>query len=267
MHTSHALNVITLKAPRSHNRLQHFSRYSASFFLASFLTFSLAAVAASPVTSANDTPIATPESQDVDSSSLVALSQWLRAENYDIRSLLVVKSDKLIFERYTNKLTRDHNYELYSVTKTVAALLAGMLIKEGRIGLDDGIASVITADRPDLAAQVANKQAIQLRHVLSMSSGLAYDFAPEGDPIYYGASDRLKLVADTDMRFAPSTSFEYTDVNPVFAAAMFSAAAGQPLQACGRAIVQITEHEELHMGACRRPRSGLGGVGSAFTTY
>lgn len=231
MQTFHALNVITLKAPRPRSRWHRVSRCSASLFLASFLTFSMAAVAAGPVTSANDIAMAAPESQGVDSSSLVALSQWLRAENYAVRSLLVVKNDKLIFERYTNKLTRDHNYELYSVTKTVAALLAGMLINEGRIELDDNIASIITIARPDLATQVANKQAIQLRHVLSMSTGLAYDFAPEDDPIYYGAPDRLKLIANTDTRFAPGTSFEYTDVNPVFAAAMLSSAAGQPLQA------------------------------------
>ena len=231
MHIPYVQNGIALKTSRSRSRLQYFSRYSASLFLAGVLTFPSIAVAANPATSANDFPMATPESQGVESSTLVALSKWLREENYDIRSLLVIKDDKLIFERYTNELTRDHNYELYSVTKTVVALLAGMLIEEGRIALDDNITSVISEARPDLAVQVADKQAIQLRHVLSMSTGLAYAFDPEGDPIYYGAPDRLKLIADTGKRFAPGTSFEYTDVNPVFAAAMLRAAADEPLQA------------------------------------
>ncbi|SDL05905.1 CubicO group peptidase, beta-lactamase class C family [Modicisalibacter muralis] len=173
---------------------------------------------------------ATPESQGVDSRQLVALSQWLREEDYDVRSLLIVKDNKLVFERYTRNLTRDHNYELYSVTKTITALLAGILIEEGRIGLDDSIAEVIADYRPDLAASVADKDDITLHHVLSMSSGLAYDFDPEGDPIYYGAPDRLKLIADTGRRFPPGSEFEYTDVNPVFAAAMLSAAAGMPIQ-------------------------------------
>lgn len=179
---------------------------------------------------ASDLPEVTPGEYGVDAERLVELSAWLRDDGLDVRSLLLVKDGELVFERYTDQLTRDHNYELYSVTKTVTALLAGMLIEDGRIALDDDIASVIGDYRPDLAERVANKDDIALRHVLSMSSGLAYDFDPEGDPIYYGADDRLELVADTTTRFAPGSDFEYTDVNPVYAAAMLSAAADRPLE-------------------------------------
>ncbi|HEC46260.1 MAG TPA: class C beta-lactamase-related serine hydrolase [Pseudomonas xinjiangensis] len=230
MHNLHSLVDSSPKTLHSRGNPQPLSRYGAWLFLASVLIFPLTAVAAGQKALKNDLPVDTPENQQVDSRPLVQLSEWLREEGYDIRSLLVVKNGKLVFERYTNELTRDHNYELYSVTKTVVALLAGMLIEEDRIDLDDDIASVITNYRPDLAKQVADKNAIQLRHVLSMSSGLAYDFAPENDPIYFGSPDRLKLIADTDTRFAPGSDFEYTDVNPVFAAAMLSAAAGKPIQ-------------------------------------
>lgn len=179
---------------------------------------------------ATDLPSATPAEHDVEAGRLMALSEWLRKDGLDVRSLLLVRDGELIFERYTDDLTRDHNYELYSVTKTVTALLAGMLIEDGRIALDDDIASVIGDYRPDLAERVAHLDDIELHHVLSMSSGLAYDFDPEGDPIYYGANDRLALVADTTTRFAPGSDFEYTDVNPVYAAAMLSAAADRPLE-------------------------------------
>lgn len=231
MRNDHSLGAAALKALGARGRCQHVSRYSASLLLAGALALPCTAMAASQSAPATDLPVSTPESQGVDSATLIALSQWLREENYDIRSLLVVKDNALILERYTHELTRDHNYELYSVTKTVVALLAGMLIEEGRIGLEDDIASIITDERPDLAEQVADKQAIQLRHVLSMASGLAYDFDPEDDPIYFGSPDRLKLVANTDTHFAPGSDFEYTDVNPVFATAMLSAAANEPLQA------------------------------------
>jgi CubicO group peptidase (beta-lactamase class C family) len=62
-----------------------------------------------------------------------------------------VKDDKLAFERYSGALDRDYNYELYSITKGVTALVAGMLIDEGRLRLDDKVGDRIAKSRPDLA--------------------------------------------------------------------------------------------------------------------
>lgn len=178
---------------------------------------------------AGELETAQPEQLGVDSRPLLHLSRWLREQQLDIRSLLVLKDGKLIFERYTDDLSRDHNYELYSITKTITSLLAGMLIQEGRLSLDDNIYDVLSKFRPDLKEQLQDKRDITLRHLLSMSSGLHYDFNPENDPIYYGSPDRLKLVAGTTPKVAPGSEFEYTDVNPVFVAAMVSAAAGMPI--------------------------------------
>ena len=178
-----------------------------------------------------DLPPAWPESVGVDSAPLVRLSKWIRREGLDVRSFLVVKDGKLIYERYSQGLTRDHNYELYSITKNVTALAAGVLVDEGRTRLDEKIAPVLVKARPDLAPAFADKQAIELRHVLSMSTGLHYNFKPTDDPIYYGAPDRLKLAAETTPEKPPGQAFDYTDVNPILAAATLGADAGMPLQA------------------------------------
>jgi CubicO group peptidase (beta-lactamase class C family) len=177
-----------------------------------------------------DLPSAAPESVGVDSRPLVQLSEWIRKENLDVRSFLVVKDGKLIFERYEKGLTRDHNYELYSITKNVTALAAGVLIDEGRTRLDEKVAPVLAKARPDLKEAFADKQAIELRHVMSMSTGLFYNFKPTDDPIYYGAPDRLKLAAETTAKRPPGEAFEYTDVNPILASAMLGADAGMPLE-------------------------------------
>ncbi|BEP50494.1 hypothetical protein GmRootV116_41900 [Variovorax sp. V116] len=174
---------------------------------------------------------AVPEAVGVDSRPLVRLSEWIRKEDLDVRSFLVVKDGKLVFERYSWGLGRDHNYELYSITKNVTALAAGVLIDEGRSRLDEKVAPVLAKARPDLKTALADKQAIELRHVMSMSTGLFYDFKPTDDPIYYGAPDRLKLAAETTPRRPPGEAFDYTDVNPILASATLGADAGMPLQA------------------------------------
>jgi CubicO group peptidase (beta-lactamase class C family) len=175
--------------------------------------------------------VAAPEAVGVDSQPLVQLSEWIRKENLDVRSFLVVKDGKLVFERYSQGLTRDHNYELYSITKNVTALAAGVLIDEGRTRLDEKVAPILARARPDLKDALADKQAIELRHVMSMSTGLFYDFKPTDDPIYDGAPDRLKLAAGTTPRRPPGEVFDYTDVNPILASATLGADAGMPLQA------------------------------------
>lgn len=184
-----------------------------------------------PAAGGTDLPPASPESVGVDSRPLVALSAAIRNENLDVRSFLVVKDGKLIFERYEQGLTRDHNYELYSITKNITALAAGVLVDAGRTRLDEKIAPVLTQARPDLQQAFADKQSIELRHVLSMSTGLHYNFKPTDDPIYYGAPDRLKLAAETTPEKQPGQAFDYTDVNPILASATLGANAGMPLQA------------------------------------
>ncbi|MEO8935924.1 MAG: serine hydrolase [Burkholderiaceae bacterium] len=178
----------------------------------------------------SDLPTASPESVGVDSRPLVQLSEWIRKENLDVRSFLVVKDGQVIFERYSKGLTRGHNYELYSITKNITALAAGVLIDEGRTRLDEKIAPVLSKSRPDLAKAFADKQTITLRQVMSMSTGLFYDFKPTDDPIYYGAPDRLKLAAETVPKRPPGEEFEYTDVNPILASATLGADAGMPLE-------------------------------------
>lgn len=74
----------------------------------------------------NNFPAASPKSVGVDPKPLIELSKYIRDKKLDVYSFLVVKDGKLIFERYGNKLTRNANYKSYSMTKVVAALIAGL---------------------------------------------------------------------------------------------------------------------------------------------
>lgn len=171
-----------------------------------------------------------PEEAGVNSDGLVKLSQWIRDQKLDVRSLVIVKDGKIAFERYSSGLTRDKNYELYSITKALTSILAGDLIDDGKITLDSSVTQVIGDYRPDLKEAVADKEKVKLRNVLGMTTGLYYDFKPPNDPIYYEAPDRLKLAATTKPLLEPGRVFQYMDVNPILATAMLSAAAGKKLK-------------------------------------
>lgn len=204
-----------------------------TFCALSSLAFAVSTFVAAPMVSAadvseHDLPTASPAEVGVDATPLIYLSKWLRKEELDVRSLLVVKDGKLIFERYTDGLDRDYNYELYSDTKGTSAILAGILIDNGKLKLDDNIGPMVERLRPDLAGQFDDKDDIQVAHLLKMSTGLGYGFSKEnkGDPIYYDSVDRLQLAADTPLKMPPGQEFEYSDINAVLMAAVLQEAAG-----------------------------------------
>ncbi|WP_277184162.1 serine hydrolase [Caballeronia sp. BR00000012568055] len=172
-----------------------------------------------------DMPTVVPESLGVDSAPLVRMSEWIRHDKMDVRSLVVVKDGKIVFERYGDGLTRDNNYELYSVTKTITSLLVGVLEGQGKLNPSTKVAPLIAKARPDLAPQLADKQNIELRHLMSMSSGLSYQTREGTDPLYYGAPDRLRVAVTARAAKAPGTDFDYIDVNPVLAGTAVSVAA------------------------------------------
>lgn len=175
-------------------------------------------------------PVATPDSVGVDPVPLTRLSEWIRKDRLDVRSLLVVKDGRLVFERYGAGLDRDHNYELYSVTKTITALTFGAVAADGAISERDTVAPWIARARPDLAASAADKSGITLGHLMAMSSGLLYRQVEGSDPLYFQAPDRLAVALGTQPRIPPHTRFEYTDANPVLVGAALSAAARRPEQ-------------------------------------
>jgi CubicO group peptidase (beta-lactamase class C family) len=180
-----------------------------------------------------DFPVASPESVGVDSKPLIDLSEYIRDKKLDVYSFLVVKDGKLIFERYGNKLTRNVNYESYSMTKVVAALLAGKLNEEGKLSLTTKVAPILAKFRPDLSKYFTDpidKQSIEFGHLMNNSAGLAYDDPATGDKIYYDAPDYLALAATAHSVVAPGKEFDYNDINPIYVAGVIESVADSKLE-------------------------------------
>jgi CubicO group peptidase (beta-lactamase class C family) len=89
-----------------------------------------------------------------------------------LHSILIVRSGFIVFEEYYHGWSQNHLHNVNSVTKSVTSALVGIALREGLLhDLDQPVLSFF----PEYTPQVldSRKQAITLRHVLSMSSGLA----------------------------------------------------------------------------------------------
>jgi len=110
---------------------------------------------------------------NVDPVALAAASDWAfdrESPQQDTLSLLVVHKGKIIHERYADGVEMMTRTRTWSTAKSIAVTLFGMLVDEGRLELDEslGIEWLPDVEGPDDDP----RNAITLRHVLNMSSGL-----------------------------------------------------------------------------------------------
>lgn len=129
-----------------------------------------------------------------------------------------------------------------SVTKSFVATVVLQLVAEHRIGLDDTVESRLPGLVPDGAH-------ITVRQLLAHTSGLA-DYLTDvllhkPDAVRalqnatYTPRQLVALAADAGPRFAPGTSWSYSNTNYVVLGLLIERATGHPLgQEIGRRIVQ-----------------------------
>ncbi|MBI9067611.1 MAG: serine hydrolase [Salinivirgaceae bacterium] len=112
------------------------------------------------------------------------LSQLYENLNNEIfpntHSVLIIKDNKLIFEKYLNGFNEDRKQFTASVSKSVGSILTGIAIEEGLLeSINNGILekniSDLFNDYKSLLNEDSLKSTIRFKHILSMSGGLDWD--------------------------------------------------------------------------------------------
>ena len=122
-------------------------------------------------------------------------------------ALLVAQDGQLVYERYASKHTRDQLQLGWSMTKTLTSMIAGVMEKDGLLGLDKPVGLQAWASTP--------KAAITWRQLLNMAPGIKWD---EGQ--YAGLDDTTQMLfsepdmcawaASQPMDSKPGTVFNYS---------------------------------------------------------
>lgn len=172
------------------------------------------------------------------SKPLLKLNDALDAATYDIRSLLIVRDCKIVFERYKDGIGREHNHAIYSVTKSITATLVGALLAQGKLKSVDVTLSELMSKPSWLHEDDWKKaQRITLKSVMQMSSGLAYKHDPARHPIYALSADRFAMALSPELIAEPGTRFNYSDGDVSLTGAMASAAADRNLYRFAREVL------------------------------
>ncbi len=128
-------------------------------------------------------------------------------------------------------MTPDTIFQIGSITKSMTAAVLLQLQAEGRLGLDDTLATHL----PEYPAW----KDVTLRHLLTMTSGIpSYDTAPAmiADTTKYGLTRHYSpavLAGFVDPAYpgapAPTTGYDYSNTNYILAGMVIERITGEPL--------------------------------------
>lgn len=126
-----------------------------------------------------DWPAAAPEGQGFHRAALDSLLDATKILDvstslYALRSVVVVRNGFLIDERYYDRTKVSTLRDVASVTKSVASILVGIAIEQGKIGgLDQTVGELL----PDAVAKAPNStlNGVALRQILTHTTGLPSD--------------------------------------------------------------------------------------------
>jgi len=108
----------------------------------------------------------------------------------ETRALVVMRNGEIAAERYGEGFDADTPLVGWSMSKTVTAVLIGMLVADGRMRLDDP-APVAIWQRPG-----DPRGEITLRHLLQMRSGLRHE--EKAEPVYTSPEVRMMFLDGRD---------------------------------------------------------------------
>jgi len=167
------------------------------------------------VTEPDTQPLATAAPADVGMDG--ALLQQAVADlpppgEHGMRSMLVLRHGKLVQEVYWNGYDKDAQQDIRSATKSITALLLGIAIDKQLIkDVDQPLRNYLAQAYPQ--APVLRQDNITLKHVLTMSTGLACD---DRDPESPGQEDRMykerdwvRYFLDLPVAHPPGTATHY----------------------------------------------------------
>jgi len=138
----------------------------------------------------------------------------LRFHFGEIDSVLVYKNDRLVLEEYFNGYTNNQKHDLRSTTKSITAILTGILIDEGHIQNENAaILPFFENDYSQIDNLTKDKNDIQLKNLLNMNSGFdCNDNEPTSngnETRMYRERDWYKFLLDQPMKYPPGESYAY----------------------------------------------------------
>ncbi len=166
-----------------------------------------------------------PESVGVPCSAVNSFLDAIAAQGLELHSLMLLRHGQVFAEGWWHPYSADRPHLLYSLSKSFASTAIGMLGDEGRLSVDDRVASIFPDDMPADASE--NVRAMRVRDLLTMTAGHAADDMSE----LYGRADGNwpRGFLARPVPYAPGTHFLYNTSATYMCSAILTRITGESM--------------------------------------
>ena len=197
---------------------------------------------------------AAPDNVGMDGAQLCGIAARLEQRATSVHSVVVARHGKLVFEQYfpgydqpwgqpegQHDFTATTKHDMRSASKSLTSLLVGIAIDRKLIaGVDEPVLKFF----PDYqVVKQAGWEAITLRHLLTMSSGIKWDEArawtdPKNDEPHLGfEADPIGYVLSRPVAAPPGTLWAYNGGGTDLLGNIIERISGKPLEAFAREVL------------------------------
>jgi CubicO group peptidase (beta-lactamase class C family) len=211
-----------------------------------------------PGDDAESLSFATPEEEGMDGDVLEAGVAAL-AEFSNMYSVLILRNDRIVLERYFQNEAPRHARNIQSASKSLLSALVGIAIREGYIqSVDQTAAEFLPAHFASV--QDPRKLDITLRHLLTMTPGFSYQ-----DNLYDLPGDWLAAAISYPLVSEPGSAFRYSTLSSHILSAVLTEATG--MSTCEFACHYLFQPLGITIDNWSRDPQGyyMGGVAMYFT--
>ncbi|MTI47266.1 serine hydrolase domain-containing protein [Sporosalibacterium faouarense] len=171
-----------------------------------------------------------PEDENMNSEILGNIDNYLKQKRYRlVNSILVIKNEKIVFEKYYKKFNKHSRNNIKSIWKSILSIVTGICLDQGVIkSLDEPIYKYLEEFSHN--NHIYHK-AITIRNLLTMTSGIYWN-----NGIHYNCpmmtqmmkeDNWLEYLSDIAVKDFPGSKFTYKEWDVILLSALINRASGR----------------------------------------
>lgn len=148
----------------------------------------------------------TPEEAGVSSYAVEKFLEYIKKEDLEFHSLMVIRHGKVAVEWYNEPYNAQSKHAMYSVSKSFTSTAVGFAIDEGLFSLDDKVLDFFPEYTPKTPSPYFDE--LTVRRLLTMTAGKQTNMLADK-----GKIDWIEDYINSPWAFEPGTSYLYVNEN------------------------------------------------------